>query len=73
MLIGRKMRTRSGDLASCVAEFMTLPDAQRAIARIVVPGCSIPARGGVVRSLSADGILALAPRCPTRRAMRIDR
>lgn len=62
ILSGRRIATKFGNLATCVAEFEALDTAQRLSARIIVPGCMSIGKGAAFRTLSNDTIQALVAR-----------
>ncbi|WP_338469040.1 hypothetical protein V3I01_06825 [Sphingomonas sp. gentR] len=64
ILTGRRVATKFGNLATCIAEFEALNTAQRLSARVIVPGCMGIGKGAAVRTLSADTIRALAAQLP---------
>lgn len=60
MLRVRRIPSRFGSLATCVAEFMSLDDAQRSLAHITIPGCLSLNGTAATRKLHADTIRILA-------------
>jgi hypothetical protein len=67
ILTGRRIATKYGNLATCIAEFEALDTAQRLSAKIIVPGCMSIGKGAAVRTLSTDTIWALADQLPAAR------
>jgi hypothetical protein len=69
ILTGRKMRTMQGNLATCLRQFLLLPDKQRSSVQIVVPGCVQIDDHSRVRSFTGDALANLARRLPLGRTM----
>jgi hypothetical protein len=64
ILTGRRMRTLQGNLATCLRQFLLLPDKQRSSALVVVPGCIQIDDRSQVRSFAGDALVRLARRLP---------